>query len=111
MRKYYMALASIVVVVVLSTPLFAAKGIGYETWGVINANTATAEQLEGLYSPQGLTITKELAKAIVDYRNSNGLFRSLDDLISVKGMTRTKLDDLRPWLVLEGDTTYFPQQP
>lgn len=110
MKKYHMVLASIVAMMVFSAPLFAAKEIGYETWGVINVNTATTAQLESLSIP-GISINHELAENIIFLRNSQGPFQSLDDLMNVKGMTRTKLDDLRPWLVFQGETTYSPQEP
>ena len=67
--------------------------------GVININTATVEQLSQL-------VTGEVAKNIVDYRSVNGPFASLNDLIKVKGITRTMLDDLRPFLAVSGETTF-----
>lgn len=73
--------------------------------GVINVNTATVEQLK-LLPPVNDTI----ARNIVAYRNSNGPFESMDDLVKVKGVTRTLLDDIRPFLALEGKTTFIPDE-
>jgi len=73
--------------------------------GVINVNTATVEQLSQLP-----TISGEIAKNIVDYRNANGPFASIDELTKVKGVTRTLLDDIRPYLVLQGETTFRPEE-
>ncbi len=47
----------------------------------INVNTATAEQLTAL---NGIGDTK--AKAIVEYRQSHGAFKSVDQLVDVKGI-------------------------
>jgi len=47
----------------------------------ININTATADQLDVL---SGIGPTK--ARAIVDYRNEHGEFKSIDDIRKVKGI-------------------------
>jgi len=73
--------------------------------GVINVNTATVEQLK-LLPP----LNDTLARNIVAYRDSKGPFESLDDLVKVKGVSRTLLDDIRPFLVLEGKTTFIPDE-
>ncbi|MCE5275889.1 MAG: helix-hairpin-helix domain-containing protein [Syntrophaceae bacterium] len=73
--------------------------------GVINVNTATVEQLKLLPS-----LNDTIAKNIVAYRKSNGPFKSMDDLVKVKGVTRTLLDDIRPFLALEGKTTFIPDE-
>lgn len=73
--------------------------------GVINVNTATVEQLR-LLPP----LNDAIAKNIVAYRDSKGPFESLDDLVKVKGVTRTLLKDIRPFLVLEGKTTFIPDE-
>jgi competence ComEA-like helix-hairpin-helix protein len=69
--------------------------------GVININTASEDQLKMLPS-----IDDQLAKNIVSYRNSNGPFKSLDDLLNVKGMTKEKFNQVSQNLVLQGDSTY-----
>ncbi|CAH0532929.1 hypothetical protein VST7929_00778 [Vibrio stylophorae] len=48
----------------------------------VNINTATAEELETLLT--GIGETK--AKRIVEYRQANGDFQSVDDLVKVKGI-------------------------
>ncbi|MAS24073.1 MAG: hypothetical protein CMI03_01050 [Oceanospirillaceae bacterium] len=74
----------------LSTLTFAAEP------GQINLNTATAEQLAALNG-----IGKAKAEAIIQYRNENGNFKSLDDLKSVKGIGTAILDKNRDLLALE----------
>ena len=56
----------------------------------ININTASQEQLDGL---KGIEPAK--AKAIVDYRQKNGTFKSVDDLQNVPGIGPTIFKGLR----------------
>jgi competence protein ComEA len=49
--------------------------------GPIDINTARAVDLEA-----GLLLMRSQAKAIVEYRNENGLFKSIDDLRKVPGL-------------------------
>ena len=48
----------------------------------VNINTATAEQLAG--AMKGVGPSK--AQAIVDYREAHGPFKSVDELVQVKGI-------------------------
>jgi len=50
------------------------------SWAAVNINTATQSELEGV---KGLGPSK--AKAIIEYREKNGPFKSVDDLDKVKG--------------------------
>jgi len=76
---------------------------GLESAGVINVNTATEDQLRMLP-----LINAQLAHEIILYRFNNGPFFTIDEMMNVKGMTQVRLDELRPWLVTEGDTTFSP---
>jgi competence protein ComEA len=58
--------------------------------GPIDLNTATAEQLDSLPGVGPATAT-----AIVDYRTHHGRFRSVDDLLEVRGIGEAKLEQLR----------------
>ncbi len=62
----------------------------------INLNTATAAELEQLEG-----IGKAKAEAIVQYRQLNGKFTSLEQLAQVKGIGKTLLDKNREKVTLE----------
>ena len=71
--------------------------------GVVNINTATADQLKMLPG-----IDDKLASNIINYRDANGPFKSTDDLLNVSGMTKEKFNKISQNLALEGDTTFRP---
>jgi len=57
----------------------------------VNVNTASATELAGL---KGIGDAK--AKAIIEYREKNGPFKSVDDLRDVRGIGDKLLAQLRP---------------
>ncbi|MCB1614498.1 MAG: helix-hairpin-helix domain-containing protein [Pseudomonadales bacterium] len=64
----------------------AEAGVVSET--KVNINQADASELERVLSGVGST----KAQAIVDYRNTHGLFKSIDDLMMVKGIGAATLE-------------------
>jgi competence protein ComEA len=56
----------------------------------ININTATSAELEALPG-----VGEVLATRIVEYREQNGPFRSVDDLIHVEGISDRVIDEMR----------------
>ncbi len=66
----------------------------------LDLNTATVEQLQQLPG-----IGPETAKAIVRFREKSGPFRRVEDLLAVRGITKAKLERLRPYVEIK------PKQP
>jgi competence protein ComEA len=56
----------------------------------INLNVATAEDLESLPG-----IGEVLAQRILEFRESNGPFTSVDELLEVSGIGEARLEDIR----------------
>ena len=63
----------------------------------ININTATAETLQLLPD-----IGPARAQAIIEYRAQIGQFKSLDDLLQVKGIGDKILEKISPYITLGG---------
>ncbi|HYD10747.1 MAG TPA: helix-hairpin-helix domain-containing protein [Acidimicrobiales bacterium] len=70
-------------------PVVASSG-GDAPAGPLDLNTATVEQLEALPG-----IGPATAEAIVSARDERGGFRSIDDLLDVRGIGPAKLDAIR----------------
>lgn len=68
--------------------------------GVVNINTATEDELQRL--PR---VGPSRAAAIVALRTRVQRFRSADDLLRVRGIGRSSLRRLRPYVTLNGETT------
>ena len=64
--------------------------------GPLNINTATAAQLETLDG-----IGPVLAQRIVEYRETNGPFASVEGLLEVKGLGPGILEAIRPQITAE----------
>lgn len=63
--------------------------------GKININTASSSELQNL---SGIGPSK--ADSIIDYRNKNGPFRSVDELIEVSGIGEKTLEKIRDEIVV-----------
>lgn len=62
----------------------------------ININSASAEQLQLVKG-----IGEKTAAAIIAYREANGAFESVSDLVNVKGIGEKSLDKIDDNLVVE----------
>jgi competence protein ComEA len=77
-----------------------AAADGGSTAGVVNINTASAEELQLL--PR---IGPALASRIVEFREASGPFQTVDELVAVKGIGETALERLKPYITTSGATT------
>jgi comEA protein len=68
--------------------------------GVVNINTAGVEQLQLL--PR---IGPALAERIIEFREANGPFGSIDELVAVKGIGESSLARLEPYVTTKGEST------
>jgi competence protein ComEA len=78
-----------------STPMVPSAPAGVPTKAddsrvKININTATGEELEALPG-----VGEVIASRIITYREQNGPFRSIDDLIHVEGISDRAIDSIR----------------
>lgn len=64
----------------------------------VNINTASQAELESL---QGIGPAK--AKAIIEYREQNGSFTSIDDLANVSGIGSGTIKQLRDAITVEAE--------
>jgi len=68
--------------------------------GVVNVNTASSEELQLLPG-----IGEARARALLETRKRRGGFKSVDELLEVKGIGPASLEKLRPHVTVEGKTT------
>ena len=96
MRDPQRLIAAAVVLGLLAAalPALAAEG------KTVNVNTATVAEFQLL--PR---IGPSVAARIVEQREKNGPFKSLDDLLLVRGIGEATYEQLKPYLALAGPTT------
>lgn len=70
------------------------------SFAAVNLNTATKEELTSI---KGVGPAK--AQAIINYRQKNGSFKSVDDLKNVKGFGDKSVEKIRASLSVSGETT------
>ena len=81
-----------------STPKPAA------TTAVINLNTATAAQLESIPG-----IGAKTAERIIEYRQKNGAFKKVEDLMNVRGVGEKSFLKIKP-LITVAPSRNSPQE-
>jgi competence protein ComEA len=91
--------------VVLMVAALAAHAAGAEK-APININTASAAELTSI---QGIGPAK--AQSIIEYREKNGTFKTVDDLKLVRGIGDKMLEQLRPQVTVGGNAPSAPSKP
>jgi competence protein ComEA len=84
----------------LATTAFADDAAAPASAGVVNLNTASAEQLSLL--PR---VGEKAAARIIAWRTENGPFRKTTDLLQVKGFGAKTYERVAPYVVVDGKTT------
>ena len=94
-RSIKTVLFSLVLVLALGAlPVSAADG------GVVNINTADAQELSLL--PR---VGPAVAERIIAFRDENGKFESLEDLLLVRGIGEKTFERMEAHVTLSGETT------
>jgi len=104
-------LLSVIVVLFAATAVFAVTGGENVAKGVVNINSASSEQLQLL--PR---VGPALSERIILFRETNGAFKSADELVAVKGIGEKSMEYLAPYVATSGETTLtekvrLPRQP
>lgn len=73
---------------------------------VVNINTASADELAAALKGVG----PSKAEAIINYRESNGAFKHIDELVNVKGIGVRTVDLNREFISLGGNTAVEPDR-
>lgn len=82
--------------------LLAAMATGlFSIWAwaaqPVNVNSASAEDIADALKGVGLA----KAEAIIEYRNANGKFKHIDELVNVKGIGIRTIDINREFILLD----------
>ena len=80
---------------VLSSSIGSSKGNSLSKIDMVNINTATQTELETLPG-----IGPSLALKIINYRNENGKFSSIEDIKNVNGIGESKFNDIKIYIVV-----------
>ncbi len=65
----------------------------------LDLNTATIEQLQQL--PE---VGPTTAKSIIRFREKSGPFRRVEDLLAIRGITKQRLQKMRPYITVASAT-------
>jgi competence protein ComEA len=84
--------AALALAITLSAGLASAAGKPAPA-GKVNINAASADQLSALPG-----IGAKLAARIVEYRQKTGAFKSVQELMNVKGVGEKNFEKLQPYL-------------
>ena len=94
-RKILTVMLGVLVIYGVAGGLESAQPVG-----VVNINTASSEELQLL--PR---VGPSLAGRIIAFREANGPFKTVDEILAVKGIGESSFEKLEPYIVISGATT------
>jgi competence protein ComEA len=86
--------------IVLSACLAVTGAMAADSQGTVNINTAGAEQL--MLLPR---IGPSVAQKILEFREKNGRFKAVEDLMLVQGVGERTFELIKPHIAVSGETT------
>lgn len=89
------AILTLLAISVAATPAIAAEGKA-----VVNINTADSEAL--MLLPR---VGPSVAQRIVEFREKNGKFKAIEELMLVRGVGEKTFALLEPYVTISGETT------
>jgi competence protein ComEA len=89
-----------VILVALAVTVLAGTAESSQPSEVVNINTASSEELQLL--PR---VGPALAGRIIEFREANGPFQTVDEILAVKGIGESSFEKLKPYIVTSGATT------
>jgi competence protein ComEA len=97
MRRLNVGAALVLALLIAAPTVLAGQGPAANagTAGAVNINTATAEQLGALPG-----IGAKMAARIVDYRQKNGGFKKVEDLMNIQGIGEKNFLKLKPLITV-----------
>jgi len=112
MRLFLSLIAAAVLVAALPQRAAAEQRAGGRTsaratsTGIVNINTASAAELESLPG-----VGAKTAARIVEYRQKNGPFKKIEDLMNVRGIGEKNFLKLKPQLTVAAAKADHDPQP
>jgi len=84
----------------------SAKSVKGDVLAIVNINTASANELDALPG-----IGTKTAALIVEYRQKNGPFKKIEELMNVRGVGEKSFLKLKPRLTVTGAATTSKAAP
>lgn len=102
-NRFYFTRNLLALMLIVSFSSFS--GMAFASEGKVDLNATTPKQLQQLPG-----IGEELAKRILEYRTTNGPFKSVEELVKVKGIGKKTFAKMKERLMI-GNSAPVPASP